>query len=827
MTDQPVLKLFTELGREPTDTIVVSHYSPTREWSSTQIKLIYADALVKVLTDEGQNVYTSVNPVGHIEKGRGDAASVSRLVALWADLDYKDSGLADETAARAVIDSLSAVIHSNPVAVVHSGHGLQPYWAVEDGHVSELNRNWMAGLLKRWGYLVQRFAEIEHGKVDSVYDLPRVLRAPGSTNFKVEGHPVVAELEIIEWSHALTVQEVDEVLIDYGFLNEHLTVDAFDVVAPPENWQPAERDCAWSVNLATEIGAGDPKERHPWLMGKATKIEVAARNGCITESTYAGLVQLLDARFELLLSQGAQPRKASPGEVGTAFKWARMRVSTFSDLKMADNLNYHSHRKPLYAVPDLPLDLSPSETSTVTNFPTSGSLALQPELAPITLGEQNFLFTDATNAERLASAAMGQYIFVPGLGWHQWKNGHYERDVANSIVRLAITTSKEFAAGSPDKATLEWAQRSMAAPAIASAVRLAESVPEMVVLPTQLDSKPYDLCTPNGIVDLEHGVLRDATPATDMHTRQTRFTPQPGPHPLWDAFLATTFEQDKEMIDYVQALLGVALIGELRWQILPVFAGRGANGKSALLEVAAECLGDYAAVMPENFLLDSGKLEHSTEIFRLRGVRLAIASETRPDGKFNESRVKMLTGETVLSARAMRQDFVDFKATHTIFVALNHPPAVSAGGDGFWRRLRLIMFNHQVPTADREEGLSARIAGAEGPQILAWMIEGATRVIRDRLIEPKSVVDDTDLYRSEEDHVHAWLDEMTLPNPTSVHSSKEIYGNYVAWCKRSGEQPLANVALFRDLRNRVTLIPERVGRQRGWRGLLVFVERED
>jgi Predicted ATPase len=231
--------------------------------------------------------------------------------------------------------------------------------------------------------------------------------------------------------------------------------------------------------------------------------------------------------------------------------------------------------------------------------------------------------------------------------------------------------------------------------------------------------------------------------------------------------------------------------------------------------------------MPENFLLDGSKVEHSTEIFRLRGVRLAIASETRPDGKFNESRVKMLTGEPVLSARAMRENFVDFPATHTLFLALNHPPTVRSGGDGFWRRIRKIDFNHQVPEGERNPNLPAEIVAAEGPAILAWMVEGARRVLQEGLIEPESVTSATQEYRSEEDHIATWMRDCAEINPTSVLSSNSIYASYLGWCKTNTETPTPVVSFFRDLRQRFPLVPTKIGRERGYRGLFIYFDRED
>ena len=78
---------------------------------------------------------------------------------------------------------------------------------------------------------------------------------------------------------------------------------------------------------------------------------------------------------------------------------------------------------------------------------------------------------------------------------------------------------------------------------------------------------------------------------------------------------------------------------------------------------------------------------HPTEIARLRGARLAICSEQTSGRKFDEAKVKKLTGGDVLTDRFMRGDFFDFHPPHLILVLSNHLPAVGEGGPAFWRRV--------------------------------------------------------------------------------------------------------------------------------------------
>lgn len=824
MTDTPIADLYRELGREDTDRVSLSYFNDTTPWQTRQIMLPLVDAFAAGLTERKLNVYLMVNtvdPDSAFTNGRGDAAQVNRLTALYADLDYKT--LTPEKA-KQVTNMLSAALNAVPTAIVHSGHGIQPYWPIEDGEITPLNRGYTQRLLRRWGRLVKRMAQITGGDADNVYDLPRVLRAPGTINWKDPDNPVESTLEHSEWAHPITITEADEAISSYGFADADEPEKDFTVVAHPSTWEPAEMDCAFVSQLLESIARGTTGARHPWMLSKAFIIEAAARNGCLTQETWKQLAVLLEVTFKKLLATPPQPRAMAPGEVASAMKFARSEVSTFDEVQIAQNLNYHGHKDYLQTR-DAPKELSGSSPATTIQLPIpDGTGALQVrEVRAIALSTLSFSHTDAANAERLAEKIVGKYTYVPGLGWHLWRNGRYVPDEANSITREAIARVRQYAEETPTGE--KWAQQSMAAPRIAASIALAESIPEMVTMPIQLDAEPLELCTPSGVVDLSTMEIRQGNPFTDRHTRQTLVSPKHGDMPKFNAFLDMVIT-DPERIEYMQTLMGAVLIGEIRWHVLPVLVGVGANGKSTFLDIVGRILGDYTAIMPENFLLDSGRTEHPTEIARLRGVRLAIASETRPDGKFNEGRVKQLTAEPILTGRAMRKDFMDFKATHTLVLALNHLPEVRNGGDGFWRRLRLLDFKFQVPVERRNPNLAAEIVAEEGPQVLAWMIEGADRILREGLREPSSIAHATNHYRDEEDHISAFCTDRVDRSPESAHSSGEIYNCYTAWCKRNGQSPLPQAALFRELRSRYPMVPEKVGRNRGWKGIIVFVNED-
>ena len=825
-TGTPIASLHEALGHDVNDLIAISYLNVSGIWNTRHIKLKFADSFARSLDADKNNVYVMVNQVQGLapsSHGRGDASQITKLKALWADLDFKDSGLSTAEVSKEVIDMLSGMLNAEPTAVVFSGYGLQPYWQIDDANITENNRVYVMGLLKRWGQLVQRVASISGGHVDPVYDLPRVLRAPGTKNYKQVDSPVVTEVHFPQHGRPVSVEEIEEVLQAYGFVNDDNPVDEFVIVSSPDSWTPAEHDCSWAASLIDEITQSNPRARHPWMVGKSVKIEAAARNGCVTSETYAGLVHLLKDKFEDLIRGGANTRVPTVNEVQSTFSWARTLVSTFDEAKLAQAIGYHTHKLgELRAVANLPKELANGESIMHANV---GNLALKQDyLQEIAFQQESFAYTDTANASRLAARIAGKFIFVPNLGWHLWDGNRYVIDETKMIVQAAIESAQLFASEDTSETGLKWAKRSLQSGPIKASIDLAESDPSLVCPARELDNKVLELCTPDGIIDLQAGELRESDPFLDRHTKQTTVAPAPIDTPMWDTFLKTIIEDD-ERITYIQDLFGLALIGETIHHVLPLFVGTGANGKSTILEVASGVLGDYVAQMPENFLLEKGHQEHSTEIARLRGTRLAIGSETRPDGRFNESRVKMLTGGDTISARLIGKNFFDFKPTHTLFLAMNHLPKVAAGGDGFWRRVRKINFQVTIAADKQDKLLAQKLIQQEGAGILQWMMEGAKRVLENGQVnEPESVLVATKEYRHEEDNIAQYIEDRVFVNSYMGVSAAELYNNYKDWCIQESEQPIPRTQLIRELSNRLPIVKDKSRKGNQYTGIGLYEE---
>ncbi len=119
---------------------------------------------------------------------RAKTPDIAALAGLWADIDiahplHKKSNLPPNV--EEAIDCLKE-LPMEPSIIIHSGHGIQAWWLFEQPwQFQEPDDNYNAQTLTHWwqNEIAQCFGK-RHYTVDSVFDLARVMRLPGTINRK-------------------------------------------------------------------------------------------------------------------------------------------------------------------------------------------------------------------------------------------------------------------------------------------------------------------------------------------------------------------------------------------------------------------------------------------------------------------------------------------------------------------------------------------------------------------------------------------------------------------------------------------------------------------
>lgn len=431
-------------------------------------------------------------------------------------------------------------------------------------------------------------------------------------------------------------------------------------------------------------------------------------------------------------------------------------------------------------------------------FGVAGNLATitqlpQPSERPITIiTERTLTHSDDANALALVDRFGDRIRYCSDRGrWYAWTGTVWEQCARTS--GLAREYAKRIARSLPETDTPSTAHKKRSLSAIGITAMLTQAATDQTITVTydQLDAHPWELNTPGGIIDLHTGALLPSDP-TKLHTRITSCTPDPAADTTtWHTFLGDTFT-DMSVVTYLQRLVGYSATGVIGAHVLPFCYGSGGNGKGVFLEACSKTLGGYATTAPAGFLMAKTHVSHETEIARLSGARMVLCSEINEEDHFDESRVKQLTGGDTLTARFMAQDHFTFTPTHHLWLMGNHQPTVKSGGHSFWRRLRLIEFNREVPDNKIIDDLQGILATQHGPAILNWIIQGATNYNNNGLQEPAAVMAATAGYAHDQDTVTRFLEEACrLGGGDQVQVKVAIIRTaYERWCLEVGETPV-------------------------------------
>lgn len=439
------------------------------------------------------------------------------------------------------------------------------------------------------------------------------------------------------------------------------------------------------------------------------------------------------------------------------------------------------------------------------------------------------LHQDETGAANLlASTLHGRAVFDHSEKlWYLWDTfgwaedrthqvGRYvSQDVAAEFLHLAAEERKQ---GSDlhrlaTKRAIELGSRRM----ITNVLAIAATNPKLARTGDEWDSAPWLLATPNGIIDLQTGQTVDIHLGKSAHLRSMTKVGWQGftPAPHWLNFLNEIFDGDQDRIAYVQRLLGYGITGLSTERVFPILAGNGSNGKTTMLEVIGEVLGPALTLRASaDALMASDRLAGDGPrpfLVRLRGKRLVWCSESDEDAKLDAGLIKWATGNDTIVARDLFSKPITFAPSHLLLLLTNHTPAVSSDDQALWDRLALIEFSqrfvddpHLSNERTKDPMLKERLL-AEGPGILAWLVEGCLAWQREGLKPPASVKLATNQYRNQQDDPLAgFLKHDTEEGTGFSATAAALYARYEIWEIANRNKPMTANAFGRKLGKRYT-----------------------
>ncbi|MDD2956025.1 MAG: phage/plasmid primase, P4 family [Oscillospiraceae bacterium] len=426
-------------------------------------------------------------------------------------------------------------------------------------------------------------------------------------------------------------------------------------------------------------------------------------------------------------------------------------------------------------------------------------------------------YSDAGNATVFSRTYKGRLIYVDALGWLWWDGKRWARDdhkatataieytgqmYEDALTRYSAalhheadikadpdagqdTTKQAKARVEAAKVYLRHAQQSRNNNRILN--MLALSRPALVMKAEELDSNPLDLNTPAGIVDLKTGDIRPHDPEAYC-SQITKAKPSGRGKALWTSFLNTVACADEELIDFLQQVAGMALIGAVYEEGIIIAHGGGRNGKSTFFNALADALGDYSGgIAITTLTTDRGA--KGASLATLRGKRLVVTGELEEHQRLSIATLKQLGSTDKLTIEEKYHAPETITQSHTLCLFTNHLPRVGSTDGGTWRRLTVIPFNATIEAAAGVQNYAEVLAQKANGAILSWAIAGAVKFCRNgyKLDKPQAVERVTQDYREREDWLGNFINERCIREPTARVRAGVLYTEYQEWAAKAGD----------------------------------------
>jgi P4 family phage/plasmid primase-like protien len=360
-------------------------------------------------------------------------------------------------------------------------------------------------------------------------------------------------------------------------------------------------------------------------------------------------------------------------------------------------------------------------------------------------------------------------------------------------------------------------------------------------LMNKMDTNPYLLCFNNGVFDFNEKAFRDGRPEDNisMCTHINYIQLDPFVHQAVMDEINTFMNQlfpEPELCEYMWDHLASTLIGTTLNQTFNMYVGIGRNGKSVIIQLMTEILGDYKGDVPLSLVTgERTKIGGAApELVLLKGTRYAVMVEPKKGDKMNEGVMKQLTGKDPVTARGLYvEEPVTYIPQFKLVVGCNNMLEVNSMDHGTWRRIRAVpfksLFTENPVSDDPNKPYQFKIDPFLDEKFPAWKEVFMSMLVK-RACETQGIVKDckivterSDQYRNEQDAISNYARERIVKDRSGKVKKSELNHDFKHWYANNGDgrQPL--------LRDLYEYMNNNYGKPDGtlWKGISFVVDKPD
>jgi len=330
----------------------------------------------------------------------------------------------------------------------------------------------------------------------------------------------------------------------------------------------------------------------------------------------------------------------------------------------------------------------------------------------------------------------------------------------------------------------------------------------------ELNSTPL-LNLKNGLFNIDGGTLSPHSPSVYSTIRlNVNYNPN-ARCDKWVKAVSEILDVDQGKIAALQEFFGLCLTKEVKYQKAMFMLGEGGNGKSVILFILENLIGEEnrTAIALE-------MLGNPHYVANLHNKLVNISIETNAKSEVYDALFKaIVSGDTVEADPKFKPPF-HFRPYCKLIYALNNMPRVNDKTIAFYRRLLILKFNRQFQGAGDNKNLKFDLL-EELDGIFLWCLEGLKRLTERKDFAPTNeMLENVEEYRLENNNVLVFVEEECTVSPLGATSKADLYDGFKEWCVRSGNKPLSKKNFGTELKKQFSQIKDaRTAEERSWEGI--------
>jgi putative DNA primase/helicase len=395
-----------------------------------------------------------------------------------------------------------------------------------------------------------------------------------------------------------------------------------------------------------------------------------------------------------------------------------------------------------------------------------------------------------------------------------YKEGYYQ-DIARSVIAEEV---KKI-----------WKKET--ATHIIKEIISAHIIPQTYIEREEVNNHPNLTCLKNGILNLETGELQPHTP---QHYFTFQLPINHNPDAIcekFETFLKEVTEDETDIYTILQ------LIGYCLWRDYPtakvfVLLGAGRNGKSVLMNVIKEFLGEKNVRG-----MSMHQLEHDHFSTYYLFSRHANMNPDISNKRINTSgTIKKLTGNDLLDCNVKHSDYATFRNFAKLIFAANELPSSDDSTSAWLERWIFLKFPHKFNgdpcphchvTHEVKKNLIDELTTEEELSGILNLITQALITLRNNnwdftLSEKAKGIEKE--YARLSDTSKAFIDDMIILDENGEIEKGELYSEYAKYAKNVGDDPMTTQVFSQRLKQHVPEVRDKKGTKgrRFWVGIKIL-----